>query len=237
MGAGRFVAYTIAGLFAVTIIDASQMASAQFFGMPLLSGQPAAAPAAPPAPAAEEAPPPAKPVAKPKPKPKPKPAAAADDGSMAPADSAAAPPAAAKPKPKTKPKPKPAAAASGSMFAPETPVAAPAPAKPARAAKPATGNPAAAKTAAAKPVAGKGVVLVDNRRETTLIELTITPKAANSGGPVVIARGVSSGGRVNAKLPAKGGCIFDVSGSFEDESTLDVASVNLCKDPRLTLVE
>ena len=139
-------------------------------------------------------------------------------------------PAPSKAKPKTakaKPKPKPAVAsdADGEVV---QPVAARAPAK-------AAAKPAAAK-AAAKPVAGKNTILVDNRREATLVELTISSKDRN-GGAAVIARDVSPGGRVNAKLPAKGGCIWDVSGSFDDESTLEVASVNLCKDPRLTLVE
>ena len=129
-------------------------------------------------------------------------------------------PAKAKPKAaKAKPKPQPAVASTGDG-ATVQPVAS----------KPAAGK------AAAKLAANKNPVIVDNRRQATLVELTITSKDRN-GGAAVIARDVSPGGRVNAKLPAKGGCVWDVSGSFDDESTLEVASVNLCKDPRLTLVE
>ena len=128
-------------------------------------------------------------------------------------------------------------------FAQEDPPAAAAkPAKPKapRPAKPKPADAAADKPVPAKPAAkaaGKGSVLVDNRRDTTLVELTLMPKGKGAGAPLVIARDVASGGKVNAKLPAKAGCVFDVSGSFDDESVLEVASVNLCKDGRLTLVE
>jgi hypothetical protein len=92
--------------------------------------------------------------------------------------------------------------------------------------------PAKAKPAAAKAVAGD--VLVDNRREATLLELSLKAKGADE---VVVAKDLGPGAKLTAKLPAKAGCVFDVSGFFDDESVLEVAGVNLCKDKRLTLVE
>ena len=79
-------------------------------------------------------------------------------------------------------------------------------------------------------------VLVDNRREATLLELTIKSKAKGAED-IVLAKDLGPGTKLTAKLPAKSGCVFDVSGSFDDESVLEVAGVNLCKDKRLTLVE
>ena len=93
--------------------------------------------------------------------------------------------------------------------------------------------PAKAKPAA-KPVVAD--VLVDNRREATLLELTIKSKAKGAED-IVLAKDLGPGTKLTAKLPAKSGCVFDVSGSFDDESVLEVAGVNLCKDKRLTLVE
>ncbi len=91
--------------------------------------------------------------------------------------------------------------------------------------------PAKAKPAA-KAVAAD--VLVDNRREATLLELSVKAKGAEE---VVLAKDLGPGAKLTAKLPAKAGCVFDVSGFFDDESVLEVAGVNLCKDKRLTLVE
>ena len=79
-------------------------------------------------------------------------------------------------------------------------------------------------------------VLVDNRREATLLELSLKGKAKDSE-EVVVAKDLGPGAKLTAKLPAKAGCVFDVSGFFDDESVLEVAGVNLCKDKRITLVE
>ena len=92
--------------------------------------------------------------------------------------------------------------------------------------------------AKAKPAAKPAVadVLVDNRREATLMELTLKSKAKGAED-IVVAKDLAPGAKLTAKLPAKAGCVFDVSGFFDDESVLEVAGVNLCKDKRLTLVE
>ena len=109
------------------------------------------------------------------------------------------------------------AAVLSSCVAASAQQAAPAKAKPA--AKPATAD-----------------VLVDNRREATLLELTLKGKAKGAED-IVLAKDLAPGTKLTAKLPAKAGCVFDVAGSFDDESMLEVAGVNLCKDKRLTLVE
>ncbi len=96
-------------------------------------------------------------------------------------------------------------------------------------AAPAKAKPAAKAVAAAD-------VLVDNRREATLLELTLKSKAKGAED-VVIAKDLGPGTKLTAKMPAKSGCVFDVAGFFDDESVLEVAGVNLCKDKRLTLVE
>jgi len=91
--------------------------------------------------------------------------------------------------------------------------------------------------AKAKPAAAAAAdVLVDNRREATLLELTIKSKAKGAE-EIVLAKDLGPGAKQTAKLPAKAGCVFDVSGAFDDESVLEVAGVNLCKDKRMTLVE
>jgi len=92
--------------------------------------------------------------------------------------------------------------------------------------------------AKAKPAAKAATadVLVDNRREATLLELTLKSRAKGAED-IVLAKDLGPGTKLTAKMPAKAGCVFDVAGSFDDESVLEVAGVNLCKDKRLTLVE
>ena len=107
------------------------------------------------------------------------------------------------------------------------------------AAKPAARKPAKRKKVAKKPkgeaIPRNGAIIVTNRRDATLVELTATPE--KGGNPVVLARDLAAGGKANAKLPAKAGCVFSLSGTFEDESSMDAASINLCRDGRVNLVE
>jgi hypothetical protein len=79
-------------------------------------------------------------------------------------------------------------------------------------------------------------VQVLNQRDATLVELTVLGRTKNAQSHV-IASGIGPGGKMVGKLPANLGCVFSVSGSFDDESTVEVPAVNLCKDPRITLVE
>ena len=133
---------------------------------------------------------------------------------------------------------------SGQAFAqaPANPAAAkPAAAKPA-AAKPAAAKPAAAKTAKAQKAAAvkvpKGKLMIDNRRNTELSELSLQPAGAKAGTePTIVAKALAAGQKITVALPAKAGCVFNINGTFDDESTLDVPASDLCKDPVITLVE
>ncbi len=89
----------------------------------------------------------------------------------------------------------------------------------------------------AKVVVPKGKIQIDNKRLVTLSELTITPAGAAPGAPIVVARDLGSGQKILATLPKKAGCVFTLSGSFDDESSLEVPAQNLCKDPTINLVE
>ncbi len=95
----------------------------------------------------------------------------------------------------------------------------------------------AKKTRAARgePALRGGAIVVTNRRGANLLELTATP--TNGGESVVIARDVAPGARATGKLPAKVGCVFSLSGTFDDESSMQAANMNLCKDGRINLVE
>ena len=87
----------------------------------------------------------------------------------------------------------------------------------------------------AEAVPRNGAIVVTNRRDANLLELTATPE--KGGAPVVIARDVAAGGKASGKLPPKAGCVFSLSGSFDDESSMEAANMNLCKDGRINLVD
>lgn len=103
-----------------------------------------------------------------------------------------------------------------------------------RARKPAPA-PAKGKKARAEAVPRNGALVVTNQRSVNLLELTATPQ--NGGAAVVISRDLAAGARANGKLPPKAGCVFSLSGTFDDETTMDAANMNLCKDGRINLVE
>lgn len=87
----------------------------------------------------------------------------------------------------------------------------------------------------AKP-APKGSVVVTNARSATLVELALVSRNKKVE-PVIVARGLAAGTASRAALPKNGGCIYDVDGVFDDETTVEIAGLNLCKDGNLRLVE
>ena len=107
------------------------------------------------------------------------------------------------------------------------------------AAKPAARKRVKRKTVAKKPkgevIPRNGAIVVTNRRGANLVELTAMPE--KGGNPVVLARDLAAGGKASSKLPAKAGCVFSLSGTFDDDSSMDAANLNLCKDGRVNLVE
>ena len=122
----------------------------------------------------------------------------------------------------------PAATAAKAPAKSKAPVAAKAPAP--------APDPAAPVAKPKKPAPKFLSVQVINQRDATLVDLSILGRVKNAR-TVLIASGVGPGGKKAAKVPANQGCLFSVSGSFDDESTVDVPVVNLCKDSRITLVE
>ncbi|MDB5649861.1 MAG: hypothetical protein JWL62_1381 [Hyphomicrobiales bacterium] len=95
--------------------------------------------------------------------------------------------------------------------------------------------PASAAPAKAKP-APKGVVTVSNARESTLLELAIVSKNKKLE-PEIVARNLESGASIKAKLPKTGGCLYDIDGLFEDQTTIQMPGLNLCKDATLRFTD
>jgi hypothetical protein len=98
---------------------------------------------------------------------------------------------------------------------------------------------AAVKRKPRKPVAPKEAsrVNVVNQRDATLVELSIVSQAARNAAPQVVAHDLASGKKVTAALAKRGGCVYSVSGTFDDQSTVEISAVDLCKDNNLNLVE
>jgi hypothetical protein len=89
----------------------------------------------------------------------------------------------------------------------------------------------------AKPKAKPAAHLtIDNQRGVMLVQLTVTPKGDKKSAPVIIAREIEAGTKIDVPFPA-GGCIFALKGVFDDESGLEFDAVDLCKDHTLTLVD
>ena len=115
---------------------------------------------------------------------------------------------------------------------PTTQAPAAAPAKPAKAKR----KTKAARTAKGETPMRGGALLIVNQRDATLVELTATPKG-RKGESQVIASDVAAGGEAKGRLDRKAGCLFDLSGTFSDESTMEASGLDLCKDGRIKLVE
>ena len=60
-------------------------------------------------------------------------------------------------------------------------------------------------------------VNVINNRDATLVELSVTSTTAKDAKPQVVAHDLKSGQKVSAQLAKNGGCIYDVSGTFDDQ--------------------
>lgn len=80
-------------------------------------------------------------------------------------------------------------------------------------------------------------VTVINKRAVTLVELSVISKTAKDAKPQIVAHDLAGGKKASARLAKKGGCIYAVSGKFADHSTVEAATLDLCKDNNLNLVE
>jgi hypothetical protein len=156
--------------------------------------------------------------------------APAPDTSSSPASST--PPAAPATAPAKAKKPV-AKMAQSPVAAPDTSSSTPTAAAPAKSKKP------IAKKTAMKPAVPKTVAKVNviNDRDATLVELSVISTTAKDATPQIVARDLKSGQKISAPLAKNGGCIYDVSGNFDDQSTVEQSAVDFCKDANLDLVE
>jgi len=138
----------------------------------------------------------------------------------------------------------PAPADQAPAPAAETPAAeapaaqAPAPAANAPAAPTASEPAKSAKAPIAKPrkkMAPTVVVLVTNKRAVPLTELDATP--AGGGEAKQIVANLAPGKKTSVTLAHGKSCVFDLHGAFDDGSSTDMTSVDLCKDNKVNLVD
>jgi hypothetical protein len=115
----------------------------------------------------------------------------------------------------------------------------------AQTAAPATDAPAAAATDAppakakvTKPrrkMAPSVVVTITNLRDVALTQLDAAPTGETQGKQ--IAGSLAPGKKATAKVAYGKSCMFDLHGAYADGSSTDFASVDLCKDKKINLVE
>jgi hypothetical protein len=80
-------------------------------------------------------------------------------------------------------------------------------------------------------------VNVINERKATLVELSLTSETTKDAKPQIVAHDLPGGKKISTPLAKKGGCIYSVSGTFDDQSTIELSALDLCKDDNLNLVE
>ena len=99
-----------------------------------------------------------------------------------------------------------------------------------------------AKAVAAKPSMAKAkklpfvTVTVKNGRGAGLTQLTATISGGN-GDPVKVTAALASGKSAKAHLAHEKDCLFDLHGDFDDGASTDETGVNLCKYPKINLVD
>ena len=125
-----------------------------------------------------------------------------------------------------------AAGAAWAQTAPATPDAAPPAGDEAAKPKP---KPKAAKP---KPKTAKlpsVAVVVTNSRKVGLTELDAAP--SGTGDSVKILGALAAGKKVVIHVAHDKPCLFDLHGVFDDLTTTDESSINLCADKTINLVE
>ena len=86
-----------------------------------------------------------------------------------------------------------------------------------------------------KKVTPSVVVMVTNSRAVALTELDATPSGATS--PKAIVSNLAPGKKISVSLATDKSCVFALHGTYADGSSTDSASVDLCKDKNVNLVE
>jgi hypothetical protein len=85
-----------------------------------------------------------------------------------------------------------------------------------------------------KKVLASVVVVVTNSRAVALTKLDA---AAEGAAPKTIVSDLAPGKKKSVKVEHGKSCVFDLHGEYADGSTSDSASVDLCKDKSVNLVE
>ena len=77
---------------------------------------------------------------------------------------------------------------------------------------------------------------IENKRAVALTELTITAKDGPTSQTYVLTKDLPAGRVRNSAVPAKS-CLFDVKGTFADQSTIAADDMNLCAQKTIRLVK
>jgi hypothetical protein len=80
------------------------------------------------------------------------------------------------------------------------------------------------------------VVLVTNSRTVALTELDAAAAGGGAEAKQIVAN-LAPGKKTSVKVPHGKSCVFDLHGAYADGSSTDLASVDLCKDKNVNLVE
>jgi hypothetical protein len=80
------------------------------------------------------------------------------------------------------------------------------------------------------------VVLVTNSRKVALTELDAVAAGGGAEAKQIVAN-LAPGKKTSVKVPHGKSCVFDLHGAYADGSSTDSASVDLCKDKNVNLVE
>jgi hypothetical protein len=78
-------------------------------------------------------------------------------------------------------------------------------------------------------------LVVTNNRSTGLVELSAAPAGAPESKKILTK--LAAGKKATVRLPKDKGCVYDLHGSYEDGTSADISSVDLCKDGNINLVE
>ena len=77
---------------------------------------------------------------------------------------------------------------------------------------------------------------IENRRAVALTELTITTKDGAAPQTFVLASDIAAGQSAMRNVPPRL-CLFDVKGTFADQSTLAADDMDLCSQRTIRLVQ
>jgi hypothetical protein len=77
---------------------------------------------------------------------------------------------------------------------------------------------------------------IENKRNVALTELTITAKDGGAQETFVLAKNIAPGVVTTGTVPARK-CLFDLKGTFADQSTLAAEDMDLCSQRTIRLVK